>query len=156
MSDRPHLGLPPETNELSFGDEEPPKNWWSRNWKWFLPVAIVAPILACGGFVTLLCVFVFGLMKSTGAYEEAVAAARAEPAVVAALGTPIEEGFLVTGNVEIEGSSGYADLAIPISGPRASGTIFVEAEKSGGQWYFSTLEVAIGEGDESINLLQGP
>ena len=40
---------------------------------------------------------VFSLMKSSDAYQDAVARAQADPAVQAALGAPIEEGLFVTG-----------------------------------------------------------
>ena len=138
------------------GSEPAPKNWWSRNWKWVVPVGVLAPILVCGGFVTLLVSFVFGLMKNSGAYQEAVAAARADTAVVAALGTPIEEGFFVTGNIELNNTSGYADLAIPISGPRGEAVIYVVAKKSGGRWSYSTLEVALEEPGQWVDLLGDP
>ena len=130
-------------------------SWWSRNWKWVIPVGIGAPILVCGGFITLIIALVTGLMKSSGAYQEALAAAQGDTAVVAALGTPIEEGFMVTGNIEMGSDWGYADLAIPISGPMGKATIYVEAEKSGDDWYYSTLGVAVHDTDGWIDLLGG-
>ena len=80
--------------------------------------------------------------------------ARAEPAVEMALGTPIEEGLFVVGNINISGSSGQADLAIPISGPHGKGTIYAMAEKSAGQWTFSTLVVEIKTTGERIDLME--
>jgi Cytochrome oxidase complex assembly protein 1 len=40
------------------------------------------------------------------------------PAVIEALGSPIKEGFFVSGNTNVNGASGEANLSIPISGPR--------------------------------------
>ena len=74
--------------------------------------------------------------------------------MVAALGTPIEEGFFVVGNLEVNGSGGFAELAIPVSGPKASGTLYVVADKSGPNWYFSTLELAVEDTGEWIDLLE--
>jgi hypothetical protein len=136
--------------------QQPPKSWWSRNFKWLLPVCIGAPILVCGGFVSLLLSLVFGLIKNSEPYEQALYTARTDRAVISAMGAPIEAGIFVAGNIEVSPSSGYADLAIPISGPRGSGTIYAEAEKYEGQWYFSTLEVAVEETDQWIDLLGGP
>jgi hypothetical protein len=45
--------------------------------------------------------------------------------------------------VTVSGPSGDASLAIPISGSRGSGTINVSAQKSGGRWTFSVLNVSI-------------
>src|SRR4030095_2333626 len=72
---------------------------------------------------------------------------------VAALGTPIKEGLVPSGKTNVEGSSGEADLAIPISGPKGKATIYAVATKSGGEWNFSKLSVAI-EGGETIDLVK--
>jgi hypothetical protein len=134
---------------------QPPRSWWSRNWKWLLPVCIGAPILVCAGFVTLIVSLAFGIIRNTEVYAQAVYTARTDAAVVAAIGTPIEEGFLVSGNIEVNSQSGYADLAIPISGPYGSATIYADAEKVQGEWFFDTLDVVVDETDELIDLL-GP
>jgi hypothetical protein len=135
---------------------QPQGTWWNRNWKWVIPLTVGTPILVCAGFVTLLFSLVFGVIRSTEVYTEAVAAAKGDTAVVAAIGTPVEEGFMVSGNIEVSGSSGYADLAIPISGPNGAGTIYAAAEKYGGDWYFTTLEVAVEDTGEWIDLLGDP
>ena len=134
----------------------PPKGWWGRNWKWMVPVCVVTPLLLFGGLITLVVLLVFGFIQSTWAYQEALAAARSDVEVTAALGTPIEAGRFVTGNVEVNPGSGYADLVIPISGPKGEGTIYVEAEKARGQWYFTTLEVAVAGSDDWYDLLADP
>ncbi|MGZ5021598.1 MAG: cytochrome c oxidase assembly factor Coa1 family protein [Chthoniobacterales bacterium] len=135
---------------------QPRPSWWSRNWKWFLPVG------GCGGclfliglgliFFSSIFVAVFGAMKSTDVYKTALSRAKESPEVVAALGTPIKEGFFVSGNTKADGPSGEANLSIPISGPKGSGTIYVAAEKKAGRWTYSTLEVEIDATKERINL----
>src|SRR5258706_2258744 len=75
------------------------------------------------------------------------------PAVVAALGMPIVEGFFTSGNIKVSGRSGSADLAIPISGPSGSGTVFLEARKSAGQWSFLTLAFESEKTGERTDLL---
>lgn len=134
----------------------PQPSWWNRNWKWFVPTGCLFIVLLTVGSAAALMSFVFGMMKSSDAYEHAVAAARANPAVVEALGSPITEGFFVSGEVNVNGASGKADLAIPVTGPKASGTIFVDARKSAGEWHFTTLVVEVEPGNERIDLLDGP
>ncbi len=129
-------------------------SWWNRNWKWFVPVGCLGAIVLFIGFAAIIASFVFGLMKSSDAYKDAVAQAKANSSVVEALGTPIEEGILVSGNINVTGSSGHADLAIPISGPNGKGTIYVVATKSAGKWSFSTLVVEINETATRIDLLE--
>ena len=106
------------------------------------------------GFVVLIVTVVFGMIKSSDVYKGALARARANPAVEMALGTPIEEGLFVMGNINISGSSGEADLAIPISGPDDEATIYAAAKKSAGQWTFLTLVVKIKSTGEKIDLMK--
>jgi len=128
-------------------------DWWARNWKWFVPVVCLSGLALIGGFVALVMFFVFGMMKSSDAYQQALAKAKADPAVIRALGNPIREGFFVTGSINVSGASGDADLAIPIAGAKGKGTIYVEARRSAGQWSFSQLAVQVDQTDERIELL---
>ena len=132
------------------------RSWWRRNARWLVPLIVLASALLLVG-LCVLCVafvsFVMGMMKSSGAYKEGLARAKECPAVQAALGTPIKDGFFVTGNVNTGGTSGKADLAIPISGPKGKATLYILASKSAGQWSFSTLSVEVRGSSESINLL---
>ena len=104
-------------------------------------------------FVGSILVIVFSAMKSTDVYKEALARAKADPAVTEALGSPIKEGFLLSGNTNVNGAAGESNLAIPISGPKGKGTIYVSANKALGQWNYSGLVVEIGETRERIDLL---
>ena len=130
------------------------ENWWSRNWKWFVPVGCLGTIVLFVSFFAVIMFFVFGVMKSSDVYKEAVAKAKANSSVVEALGTPIEEGLFVSGNIKVSDQSGQANLAIPISGPNGKATVFLEATRSAGKWTFSTLEVEFREFDSQINLLE--
>ena len=105
-------------------------------------------------FIGSILVIVFSAMKSTDVYKEALARAKADPAVVQALGSPIKDGFLLSGNTNVNGASGESNLAIPISGPRGKGTIYVSATKSLGRWNYSGLVVELGQTHERIDLLQ--
>jgi len=131
-----------------------PPNWWSRNWKWFVPTGCLTLILLFGLFTGLVITVAMGAMKSSDAYKQAVARARANPTVVEKLGTPIAEGYFATGNISVQNDRGNADLQIPISGPRGKAVIYAVAVKSGGQWEFSRLTVTF-EGQPALDLL-GP
>jgi hypothetical protein len=98
--------------------QQPGKTWWGRNWKWFLPVGCLGALVLFAGFIASIMFVTFGVMKSSDAYKDAVAKARAHPAVQESIGTPIEEGLVVTGNIHVSGSSGNADLSIPYRAQR--------------------------------------
>ncbi|MBT8372584.1 MAG: hypothetical protein HKO68_15160 [Desulfobacterales bacterium] len=129
------------------------ENWWNRNWKWFIPVSCFGALVMLVGFGALIVNIVFGFMKSSETYKQAVAEAKMNSSVIEVLGSPIKEGLIITGNININGSSGEADLAIPISGPKGEAIIFAVATKSAGKWTFSMLEVAIKASGERIDLL---
>lgn len=134
--------------------QEPKKNWWDRNWKWVVPGGCLAGIAAFVSLFALILTIVFGAMRSSDVYKEALARAKASPAVAEALGTPIKAGFFPFGNIKVNGPSGNAELSIPISGPKGNAKIYLEASKSAGEWSFSLLEVEIAETQERIDLLQ--
>ena len=132
----------------------PKLNWWTRNWKWFVPLGCFTVALMFLIFAGSIVVIVFSAMKSTDVYKEALARAKADPAVIEALGSPIKDGFLVSGNSNVNGASGESNLAIPISGPKGKGTIYVSATKSLGRWIYSGLVVEVSGTHDRIDLLQ--
>ncbi|HXX41528.1 MAG TPA: cytochrome c oxidase assembly factor Coa1 family protein [Chthoniobacterales bacterium] len=136
----------------------PPKpangNWWTRNWKWFVPTGCLTIIVLFVVFTLSITLIVFAALKSSNVYKDAVARAKTSSAVIAALGSPIEEGMFVSGNTNVNGASGEANLAIPISGPGGAGKIYVVATKVAGQWNYSVLAVEIERTKQRIDLLQ--
>ena len=94
------------------------------------------------------CIFflVFSVLKSSDVYKTALERAKNDIRVTAALGTPIHDGLIPSGKTNVTRPSGEADLAIPISGPKGSATIYAVATKSGGEWTFSKLEVQVDGG----------
>ena len=134
--------------------QEKSRNWWQRNWKWFVPVGCLGALVIFAAFIMLIVTVVFGMIKSSDVYKDALATARAHPSLVKALGSPIEEGIFVMGSINMSGASGQADLAIPISGPNGKGTIYAVASRSAGQWTFSKLFVEIKTTKERIDLIE--
>jgi Cytochrome oxidase complex assembly protein 1 len=80
-----------------------------RNWKWFVPVGCLTVTLLFLAFIGSILVIVFSAIKSTDVYKEALARARADPAVIEALGSPIKDGFLVSGKTNVNGASGESN-----------------------------------------------
>ena len=133
---------------------QPPGGWWSRNWRWFVPVGSAVFVLGGVGFFVAIIALVFGMMKSTEVYETALFEAQTNPAVIEYLGNRIEDGLIFTGNMEVNPSSGYADIVIPISGKKGSASLYVKAEKVAGSWQYQTMQVNLHDSDISIDLLE--
>src|ERR1700682_6417486 len=99
----PSVNTPPERT-----------HWLGRNWKWLVPTGCLGMLLLAAGSVFVIVSIVFGAMKSSDAYKTALAKAKADPRVMNALGSPITDGFLVSGKTNVNGTSGDADLTVPI------------------------------------------
>lgn len=143
---------PQQQNPFSWQQGAPPapqqKSWWGRNWKWFVPTGCLGlvALLAAGVFAIVWAAF--SLVKSTEVYRNALEMARANPEVVAELGEPIEDSWYVKGTVNDESGTGRANLEIPISGPRKSGTVYAVARRgddatNANNWEYTLLEVEI-------------
>jgi len=135
------------------GTLQPPRrSWWSQNWKWitagcallaFLPLAIL-------GIIAL----VLSGMRNSDVCRLAMAYVRQDEVVLQKLGSPIEQGWLMSGTMQTSGGSGTADLSLPISGPKGKGKLYLTAEKRAGEWKFSTLVLRIEGETEAIDLLR--
>ena len=119
--------------------------------------------LGCFSIATLFIVFVgsialivFSAMKSSDVCKDVLARAKTHPAVIEALGSPVTEGFLVSGNTNVNGASEEANLSVPLSGVKGKGTIYVTATKSLGRWNYSGLVLEIERTHQRIDLLQRP
>lgn len=139
-------------NSTSIPDA-PRQGWWQRHWRWAIPLLCVFCLGFFAGVLALFMSVLFGAMRSSDVYTTAMQRARDNPQVVAALGTPIEPAWYLTGNLETSGTSGNADLQIPISGPKGEGELAFAAEKTAGRWTYSTLIVEVDGQRTPIDLL---
>jgi hypothetical protein len=122
---------------------------------WFVPTGCLTLIGLVVGFVALIVMVVFGTMKSSDVYKDSLRRAQNDPAVIAALGSPVEDGWFMTGKTEVNGSSGQADLMVPISGPKGKAKLYIVAEKAEGKWNYSKLVVVTDEGEKRLDMLSG-
>ncbi len=132
----------------------PRRGWWASNWVWVVPVGCLGLVAIAVALVGGLVFAVFGSLRQSWACEHGLELVRGSPAVVAALGEPIEAGFWVSGSVSVSGPSGSADLAVPIHGPKGTGTLYVRATRKAGAWSLERAEVAVEGRAERIELLE--
>jgi hypothetical protein len=108
-------------------------------------------------FISAVVLIVLSAVKSTEVYKDALAHAKAHPSVIDALGSPITEGFLVSGNTNVNGASGAAaNLSVPVAGPKGKGTLYVAATKSLGRWNCSGLVLEIAKTHRRIDFFERP
>jgi hypothetical protein len=111
---------------------------------WVVGIALSVPIF----FGT------FAILKHSEAYQMGLAQLQSSPLATNAFGTPITTGN-PTGSISTENTSGKASLIFPVSGPKASGTAFVEAIKKDGVWSLTRLAYKIDGHDSVIEIIGG-
>lgn len=155
----PRCGKPPEAAAAfataSGATAAPPASEQSkRRVRKLILFLVLAPVLLMTTCVGAIFGGVFYAMRSSEPYAHALKLAREHPQVQQALGTPIEPGWFTSGNISTEGSGGTAKLSIPISGPKGSATIYVDAEKRAGKWQYTQLQVGVAGQDMNVDLLE--
>jgi hypothetical protein len=106
-------------------------------------------ILAVVGFLA----FLLQMLKSSDPYQHGVQVVAQDARAQQKLGTPVEPGYFFSGSVNVSNSSGNADLAIPVHGPKGRGTVYVVARKSAGQWSYERLELAVDGQEQRVDFL---
>src|SRR5215212_4865266 len=120
------------------------KGCLGRNWKWMLPVGCLGLILAGVALIGGIIFVAMSAMKSSEVYQGALKVVQTHPAAVERLGEPIKDGWLVQGNIKIDGGGGNADFEVPVSGPKNSGTLYVRAVSPEGTWMYERLDLVVG------------
>jgi hypothetical protein len=115
--------------------------------------AVFLIMFLCAAFIFGMMALLFGSMKSSTPYQEAVTAVQANPDAILALGEPIEPGFLLSGSINLNNNEGDASLQIPVSGPGGKGTVYVEAEKYDNAWHYTRMELFVDGRAAPIPLL---
>ena len=99
-------------------------------------------LLVVIGFV----IMVFCFIRGSDAAEMAMTAVRSTPEAVQLLGEPIEKGYWVTGSINTENGRQYANVRVPVSGPKGSGVVhLVGTCESGQAWVHTTLMLELGD-----------
>jgi len=91
--------------------------------------------------------------RSSDVYKQALTQVASNSQVREQIGEPLKPAWLISGQLNVSGSTGNANLSIPISGPRGKGTIRAVANKTGGVWRFTHLQVSVEGQPTSIDLL---
>lgn len=103
---------------------------------------------------------VVGALRNSVPARMAVRKAAANPAVVGALGRPLRERWLVTGDLHTRTpqnrSPAHAHLKIRVAGPRGKARIETTAEKRSGHWVLTECTIKLAGDDDAVDLLDEP
>ena len=93
------------------------------------------------GFLVLVAGFVLFTIKHSDAYETARRHFASHPAVIADLGSPIQDGLVPMGSLKRVGAvGGHADLSFSLSGPKGEGQAHVVATRGATGWTLHQAE----------------
>jgi hypothetical protein len=128
------------------------KSWLERNAQWKIPLGCLTLIFVIGTFGAVVLTLITTSFRHSDVYKEATARATNNALVRDLLGEPIKPAWLMTGQMNTNGSTGHADLSIPITGPRGKAVIRAVADKNH-VWRFTYLAVTVEGRPEIIDLL---
>jgi hypothetical protein len=116
------------------------RGWWSRNWRWFLPTALLLSIVLCVGAGIV-------YLNSKATYQMALEQVRKAPNVVERLGQPIQPvRWIPSGDEHVVNDRGDAHWDFKIAGPKGSADVRTQSRRLSGQWSLTTLEVIFSDG----------
>ncbi|MEM9774926.1 MAG: cytochrome c oxidase assembly factor Coa1 family protein [Chloroflexota bacterium] len=120
----------------------------SRNLRWVIGLGCLLP-LCCTLLVGTISGVVFSVIRNSDVASQAIEIIQEDPRVRDQLGEPVNIGWFLTGSIEVSGNSGSANLVIPVSGPRASGSVSVDATLSGDEWRYDSMRFSL-DGEEDF------
>ena len=128
------------------------KSWIERHPLWKIPLGFLTLVLLMALFAAGLISLISETVHHSDVYQQAMTRATADAQVHEQIGDPVHAGWIIVGDLKLNGSAGYANFSIPISGPRGKGRIRVVANRSG-VWRFTYLQVYVEGQPKSIDLL---
>lgn len=132
-------------------------SWWQRHWKGLLAAG-------CGASLALLAAAVVGVyalamtaLRSSEPYRHAMRIARSNPAVLIALGEPVQAGWWASGHFAFAADgTGEVQFTIPVHGSRGDGLLRIRGDRRDGVWHYDVLSIRVDTSGRRINLLGAP
>jgi hypothetical protein len=134
--------------------QEPKKNWWQRNWKWFVPTGCLSLIVIFAIFIVGMFFTVTAMLKESTPYVDAYSKATSNSYVIEQLGEPIEQSAIIQGQISVVNNDGDADIRIPLKGPKGEALLHVIGTKRNDVWSYQKMKVFFVTTKDSINLLE--
>lgn len=130
-----------------------PKSWFSRNWKWAVPLGCLSTIGLF--FVLLFGGIFFGLTKMMGSNDgttQAISIINQDPNIKSKLGDNIETDGMFSGNISTSNDTGEMNISVPVKGSKGTGKAIIVAEKEFDKWSYEKIAVQIDETGEVIQI----
>lgn len=135
----------------------PEKNYWTKNWKWIVPVLFslilifgIVSIIPSGNATDLALAY-----SDQSLYENAVAKANKNQRVLEVIGAveSVDKLAILEGNVIYSNNKNSVQSSIRIKGTKGKGKMDIVADKKGTEWIYKTITVRIKNPKEEIRIL---
>jgi len=131
------------------------KNWFKRNWKWFVPATVVF-IFVLGFFLTSnsqgnLTDVVYAY-NDAALYEKAIEKSNSNKRVLQTIGIiqPIDKLAILEGNAVYSNDKNMVKLSLRIKGYKENGKLDIIAKKLGSEWIYKKIIVRTKKSKEEI------
>ncbi|GAA6146179.1 cytochrome c oxidase assembly factor Coa1 family protein [Thalassolituus maritimus] len=98
-------------------------------------------LIVFAGLAVSLVMLLMKLLKGE-AYQLSLVELKKSPLVAEYYGEPLQPSWYVLGKVNLNGDRGFAAIEYKVDGPLSSGTVYVYATRSAGEWGLSKVMVA--------------
>jgi hypothetical protein len=129
-----------------------PRGWWSRNWKWFIPVVFVVMVFICCGGPLGFLYFGFKQLLNSEPYKITMQKIADSEELKQELGEPIESVLNPPPSVRVENANGRgeADARWTIKGPKGQAKAHITARLNNDKWEIGQIEVNLSNGKKII------
>ncbi len=129
-----------------------PAGWWSRHWRWAMPVAVLVVLAGAGGTVAWSVLRWSEAARESPPMREAMRRAGCSIELVEAFGEPLRAESMPLGSMQTA-LNGQRDvgLTVALEGPRAHGRLFVKGTRSDDVWDYPVMYV-LGEDKRTFDL----
>ena len=128
------------------------ETWWTRNWIWVLSLLLCLFAGLVVYFTTVVSLSAAMTIRSSGALNAAIATAGEMSPVTDRLGNPISLNGFPEGIVSFKETEGFADIRIPIEGPKGQAKLLAIGEKKNGRWNFTSMSLEFR--GEAVDLIK--
>ncbi|SDW51558.1 cytochrome c oxidase assembly factor Coa1 family protein [Flavobacterium degerlachei] len=134
------------------------RNWWERNWKWFLAVIV----LALGIWLFLISVAntnsidVVQAYSENALYENALAKVNTNDEAISILGNlePLDQLAILEGSAKYSTDKQRIETTVRIKGSKAKGKMDISAFKKGNNWQYEKINIRINSTKEVISIVK--
>lgn len=131
------------------------KNWFKRNWKWFVPATVIF-IFVFGFFLTpnseVNLTDVVYAYNDAALYEKAIEKSNSNKRVLQTIGIiqPIDKLAILEGNAVYSNDKNSVKLSLRIKGYKGNGKLDIIAKKLGAEWIYKKIIVRNKKSKEEI------